>query len=172
VLSGGERRMGEPLDGILGFGLFKQFLFTLDYPANRVRIERGDLPPVNGQDVIACTTRHGVPSVRFQVDSLWLDADVDAGAMGGFTLPASLAAKLPLVSEPRVVGRARTVGNEFEITAADLRGSVRLGGLEFPGATLGFQPIFPMCNIGSRVLRDFRITFDQKNGRMRLVRGA
>jgi hypothetical protein len=101
-----------------------------------------------------------------------MDADVDAGAMGGFTLPASMAGKLPLASAPRVVGHARTVGNEFDITAAELKGSVHLGGIEFPSATIGFQPVFPMANVGSRVLKDFRVTFDQKNGRMRLARGA
>ena len=172
VRSSHERRLGGAIDGILGFRLFRECLFTLDYPAHRVRIERGDLPPANGKDVIACEIRHGVPSVRLQVDSLWMDADVDAGAMGGFTLPARVAEKLALASAPRVVGRARTVGNEFEITAAELKGSVRLGGIEFAGATIGFQPVFPMANVGSRVLRDFRVTFDQKNGRMRLVRGA
>jgi len=115
-----ERRVGEPVDGILGFRLFSGCLFTLDYPANRVRLERGELPPVDGREVIAFTAERGVPAIRLQVDSLWVDADVDAGAPGGFTLPQSLAAKLPLASAPRVVGHARTVSNEFEITAAEL----------------------------------------------------
>jgi CubicO group peptidase (beta-lactamase class C family) len=167
-----ERLLGEPIDGVLGFGLFKECLFTLDYPGNRVKIELGDLPPVDGRDVIPFTAERGIPMIQLQVDSLWVDADVDAGAMGGFMLPASLASRLALASEPRVVGRARTVSNEFEIKAAELKGSVRLGGHEFPGATVGFQPLFPMANVGARVLRDFRVTFDQKNGRMRLTRGT
>ncbi len=172
VRDGGERRIGEPVDGILGFGLFEACLLTLDYPGNRVRMENGELPPADGRDVIAFTTDHGIPTVRLQVDSLWVDADVDAGSPGGFTMPQSMAAKLPLSSAPRVVGHARTASNEFEITAAELKGSVRLGGHTFPGATIGFQPLFPMANVGSRVLREFRVTFDQKNGRMRLSRAA
>jgi CubicO group peptidase (beta-lactamase class C family) len=172
VRSYNERRLGEPIDGVLGFGLFKECLFTLDYPGNRVRIERGELPPVDGREVIAFTAERGIPSIRLQVDSLWVDADVDAGSMGGFALPASLAPRLPLASQPRVIGRGRTVSNEFEIKAAELKGSVHLGGHEFPGATVEFQPLFPMANVGSRVLRDFRVTFDQKNRRMRLTRGT
>src|SRR5262249_33024862 len=58
-----------------------------------------------------------------------------------------------------------------EIQAAEIQGTVRLGRYEFPKATVEFQPMFPMANLGSRVLRDFRVTFDQKNGRMRIVRG-
>jgi len=166
------RRGDEPIDGILGFGLFRDCLLTLDYPGNQLGLEHGALPPANGADVIEFTARRGVPSVRLQVDSLWVDADVDAGAMGGFSLPASTIDRLPLASKPQVIGRGRTVGNEFEIRSAALNGSVRLGGQEFPRATLEFQPVFPTANVGSRVLRDFRVTFDQKNGRLRLVKPA
>lgn len=167
-----ERRIGEPIDGILGFALFQECLLTLDYPGNRLRIERGELPPADGREVLAFTSPRGVPSVRIQVDSLALDADVDAGSPAGFSLPVALAAKLPLAAPPRTVGRARTVSNEFEIQAAELDGTARLGGHEFSRPTLDFQPVFPMANVGSRVLREFRVTFDQKHGRMRLVRAS
>lgn len=167
-----ERRMGDPVDGILGFALFSDCLLTLDYPGNRVKIGRGALPAANGRDVLAFDMARGIPSVKLQVDSVWVDADVDAGSMGGFSLPASYVARLPLAGPPRVVGRARTVSNEFEITAADLKGTVRLGANEFPGATISFQPVFPMANVGSRVLQDFSVTFDQKNRRMRLKRAG
>jgi CubicO group peptidase (beta-lactamase class C family) len=167
-----ERRMGDPVDGILGFALFSDCLLTLDYPGNRVKLERGSLPAANGRDVLAFDMGRGIPSVKLQVDSLWVDADVDAGSMGGFSLPASYAARLPLAEPPRVVGRARTVSNEFEITAAPLKGAVHLGSYEFNGATISFQPVFPMANVGSQVLRDFAVTFDLKNKRMRLKRSG
>jgi hypothetical protein len=172
VRAGRLRRMGKPVDGILGFRLFENCLLTLDYPANRLRIDRGELPPPNGKDVLAFTRRHGIPAVQLQVDSLWLDADVDAGSPGGFTLPASLEAKLAFASAPKVIGHGRTIGNDFEIRAGEIKGTVRLGGYEFPGATVGLQPVFPMANVGSRVLRDFRVTFDQKNGRMKLEKAT
>ena len=170
VRSGRMRSLGEHVDGILGFALFKDCLLTLDYPANRLRIDRGELPAVNGKDVLAFDRRRGIPSVRVQVDSLWVEADVDAGAPGGFSLPVSLEPKLAFASAPRVIGRGRTLGNDFEIRAAEIKGSVRLGGYEYKGASVEFQPVFPMANVGSRVLRDFRVTFDQKNGRMRLAK--
>lgn len=170
VRNSNERALGEPVDGILGFGLFAECLLTLDYPGNRLRIDRGELPPADGGEVIAFTSPRGIPSVRIRVDSLALDADVDAGSPAGFSLPIGLAAKLPLASPPRTVGRGRTVSNEFEIQAAGLAGSAWLGGHEFTRPTLDFQPVFPMANVGSRVLRDFRVTFDQRNGRMRLAR--
>lgn len=168
IRSDGLQRPGEHLDGILGFGLFAECLLTLDYPAGRVRLEQGVLPP--GSDVVPITIARGIPSTRIQVDSLTLDADVDAGSMGGFTLPARLESTLALASPPRVVGRARTAGNTFDIEAAELQGHVRLAGHDFPHASVTFQPVFPMANVGARVLQDFRVTFDQRNARMRMVR--
>ena len=38
------------IDGILGFNLFSEYLLTLDFPAKRVRLERGELPKADGAD--------------------------------------------------------------------------------------------------------------------------
>ncbi|HVP14493.1 MAG TPA: hypothetical protein VMS88_03050, partial [Terriglobales bacterium] len=163
-------RRDEPIDGILGFGLFADCLLTLDYPANRVVIARGELPVADGREILDFTQEHGIPQVRLEVTGIEVAADVDAGSMAGFSLPESLASKLPLRAAPRVVGRARTVTNSFEIKAAQLNGEVRLGAHRFADPTLDFQPLFPVANIGARVLGDFRVTFDQKHRRMRLER--
>ena len=167
-----EPRAGEPIDGILGFGLFHQALLTLDYPGARVRIEPGELPAADGQEIIPLRLDRGIPSVALTVGPVTIDADVDAGAMGGFMLPASMIGQLKLAAPPKVVGKARTVSNEFEIQEARLDGAVKLGRHEFAGATVGFQPVFPMANVGSRVLRDFVVTFDQKNARVRFHKPA
>jgi len=167
-----ERQLGQPIDGILGFGLFEQTLLTLDYPGARVRIERGELPAADGREVIPFRMERGIPSIDLEVGPLTIAADVDAGSMGGFVLPARLIDRLPLASEPRVVGKARTVSNEFEIRQAALKGKVRVGRYDFDGPLIDFQPIFPMANIGARVLRGFAVTFDQKNRRMRWVKPA
>ncbi|HEX7077377.1 MAG TPA: serine hydrolase [Candidatus Eisenbacteria bacterium] len=161
---------GEPIDGILGFRLFADCLVTLDWPNGRLRIEKGSLPPENGRDVIAFHDERGIPSFTMRVAGHDVDADLDAGSMGGIILPDSMATALPLASEPRVVGHARTVSNSFDIKAADLDGDVSVGSLTFHRPTVEFQPLFPMANLGSRMLRDLRVTFDQKGKRMRIER--
>jgi hypothetical protein len=165
-----ERGLGEPVDGVLGFGLFADALLTLDYPRERVEIAGGEIPAGDGGEVIGFEYDRGVPRISIRVAGIEVDADIDAGAPGGFSLPEALAARLPLVSEPRVVGRGRTVSNSFEVKAADLKGNVMLGPYTFTNPRLEFQPLFPMADIGARVLRDLRVTFDQKNRRMRLVK--
>jgi hypothetical protein len=161
---------GDPVDGVLGFGLFADALLTLDYPGGRVLLERGALPPADGRDVLAYSDEDGIPSVTLRVDTLSVRAHLDAGSPGGFTLPDSLEPRLALAEEPRVVGRGRTVNNTFEIRAARIQGEVRLGGAAYPNAVVEFVSIFPFANVGARVLRDCRVTFDQRNHRVRLTR--
>jgi hypothetical protein len=166
-----ENRL-EGVDGIVGFGLFSGFTVTFDFPAGRLRLELRDLPPANGLDVLPYTDGDGVPSIAIQVDSLDMVAHIDVGSMGGFVLPERLIGKLPLGGEPKVIGTARTASNTFEIRGAPLHGTLRVGGLEFVDPRLEFQPIMPDANIGSRVLRDFRVSFDTRNKRVRFTRAS
>ena len=161
---------GEKVDGVLGFGLFAGCLLTLDYPGNIVRMARGELPPANGRDVLAFTREHGVPTARITVGGRGMDAHVDAGSMGGISLPEAEAAGLPLSAPPKIVGRAQTLGNSFEIKAAPLDGNFSMGGVVLERPMVEFQPVFPMANVGARILRDLVVTFDQKNNRMRVTK--
>jgi len=160
----------EKVDGILGFGLFADCLLTLDSPGNLVRLGGVALPAENGRDVLSFRSDHGIPSITVRVAGRDMDAHIDTGAMGGVILPESEAARLPLVSPPTVVGRARTVSNSFEIKAAPLDGDVTIGALVLSRPTVEFQPLFPIANVGARVLRDLVLTFDQKNHRVQVTR--
>jgi hypothetical protein len=162
---------GPHVDGVLGFALFEEYLLTLDFPGNRVRVERGALPQANAADILGYETDHGIPSVEMEVGGVKVKAHVDTGNMrGGFTLPASLVEKLSLAAPPRVVGRGRTSSNEFEIKEATIKGNLRWGRYEFKEPTVTFIDIFKVGNIGARVLREFALTFDQQNRRVRLIR--
>jgi D-alanyl-D-alanine carboxypeptidase len=162
---------GAAADGILGFGLFAECLLTLDYPGNVVRMARGALA-ASDPGVMAFTRDRGIPSATITVAGRTMEAHVDSGFMGGLSLPEAEAARLPLASAPTVVGRAQTVGNTFEIKAAPLDGDVAIAGVVLARPTVEFQPVFENANIGARVLRDLAITFDQKNGRLRVAKPA
>lgn len=164
-----ELPSGEKTDGILGFGLFAGCLLTLDYPGNAVRMARGELPPVGG-DVLAFTRASGIPTARITVGGRAMEAHVDAGFMGGVALPEAEAERLSLSGPLKVVGRAQTLGNAFEIKAAPLAGDVVIGSVVLERPMVEFQPVFPTANVGARVLRDLVVTFDQKNDRMRVTK--
>lgn len=159
------------VDGIIGFNLFSDYLLTLDFPAKRVRVERGELPKVDEKEVLSYDAARGTPSIELSVGSIKVNARIDSGNMsGGVVVPESLAQQLQLSSEPKVVGKAKTVSNEFEIKEAALKGSLRLGRYEFNEPLITFAPIFRDANVGSKMLRDFALTFDQKNHRVRFIR--
>ncbi|MFL6195531.1 MAG: retropepsin-like aspartic protease [Thermoanaerobaculia bacterium] len=156
------------LDGVLGIGLFKNHLLTLDYPARKVRIEAGELPPVDGREIVAFRMPNGVPAIKMKIGGLELDTDVDSGNMRGeVTLPASYIGKVPLEKEPVVVGHGRTGFNEFEIKQAPLKGAVQIGSRIVENPRVDFVEIFPVANVGHAFLRRFVVTIDQKNLRMR-----
>jgi hypothetical protein len=158
------------VDGILGFGLFSEFLLTLDFPAKRVRLERGQLSKPDGAGVFGYdTSSNGAPGLELGVGSLKVKGHIDTGnAIAGFVLPESLVKKLPLASEPIVVGRARTVSSEVEIKMARLKDSIRLGPFEFAEPKVVFPALSDDINIGAETFREFVVTFDQKNSRLRL----
>jgi len=158
------------VDGTLGFSLFTEYLFTLDYPGKRVRLERGELA-ANDSDTLSFEMPHGIPVVELAIGNFKVKAHIDSGnMMGGFILPTALVEKLSLASSPVTVGRARTISNEVEIKEVRLRDSIKLGRFEFAQPTITFPAFAEDVNIGSKTLREFALTFDQKNKRVKLQR--
>jgi Aspartyl protease len=159
------------IDEILGFNLFADHLLTLDYGARRVRIEKGRLPDADGKEILTFESARGVPTIELQVGDIKIKAHIDTGnAVGEFLLPADLAEKLIFSSQPVTVGKARTVSSEVEIKEAPLKGMIRLGRFEFSDPVITYPALSQFANIGSRAFRDFALTFDQKNLRVKLIK--
>jgi CubicO group peptidase (beta-lactamase class C family) len=161
----GEQRL-EDTDGVIGLQLFHGLLVTLDYPHKQVIVEGGKLRPDDPQ-VIAYTTEHGVPNIEVNVAGTRVSADIDAGSPALLSLPLSVAKSLPLEAEPAVVGHGRTASNEFDIYAATVKGEAKIGNVTLTNPQVDFVEIFPVGNVGSRFLRDYAVTFDPANMRVR-----
>jgi hypothetical protein len=157
------------VDGILGFNLFSEYLLTLDYAGKRVRLERGQLPEPDGAEVLGYEMVTGVPTVELGVGGLKLRGHIDTGnSIAAFILPGSLMTKLNLASPPVAAGAGTTVSSRVELKAARLKDSIRLGRFEFAEPRVVFPALTDDANIGSDAFRDFTVTFDQKNRRLRL----
>lgn len=158
------------VDGILGFALFSDYLLTLDYPAMEVRLARGALPPANGADILNFEIENRVPIVELAIGKIKVPAHIDSGNfVAGFILPEEIVEQLQLLSQPAPVGSARSVSNRIELQQVQLRSSIRLGGFEYSQPTITF-PALSDTNVGYKILREFTLTFDQKNGRLKLER--
>ena len=156
------------VDGILGFGLFTDYLLTLDYPGQQLRLARGELPAANGADILRFENSRVIPIVEVSIGDMKVKAHIDSGnIVGNFLLPTELVDKLKLASPAVTVGRAHTVSNDVEIKQATLSDSIKLGSVEFKQPTITFPTPANEMNIGLKTLREFSVTFDQKNRRVK-----
>jgi len=159
----------EHIDGILGFHLFADHLLTLDYPGERVVIEAGELPPADGREVLELDAGGRRPGITLEVAGEEVAADLDSGFQGTLQLPAAVAEPL-LAGEPVVVGRGRTAGGELEIKEAPIAGTVRIGEHQLENPRVVIAEVGDRAVVGSGLLREFAVTFDQRNGRVRFAR--
>ena|SRR5690242_7290089 len=114
----------EHIDGILGFGLFADYLLTLDFPGKRVRIDNGQLPAADDKTILNFESARGVPVVEISVGDTKIKAHLDTGnTVGQFMLPTPLAEKQEFVTPPVTVGKARTVSSEIDIKKDQSRGA-------------------------------------------------
>jgi Aspartyl protease len=161
-----SERPDRTAQGIVGYTLFAELLLTIDYPKKELGIARGALPEVDGKHVLALVPGHPVPVTELTIGGRNVKMDIDAGSPALLTVPMSVAKELPLKSEPRVVGQARTISGPFDIFGAQLNGDVTVGPRTLKDPQLDIVERFPRANLGYRFLRDYAVTFDAKNGRV------
>lgn len=156
-------------DGVIGLSLFGALTATLDYPRQQLRLTRQPIA-ATAAHALPFTTPHGVPVIDVDAGGVPLQVDVDTGGPGILTIPSSWSGKLAFTGPPRVVGKGRTVSNEFEIKGADLKGELRVAGFAQPSPRIDLVDIFPVASLGARFLQDYAVTFDLPNRRMMLAR--
>lgn len=153
-------------DGMLGFGLFRDYLLTLDYPNRRLSLATGSVAPDGGQSVLPFRTPYGIPIVPLNIGGVEFQAQIDSGGTG-LSLPATLVSHLKFDSVPTLFGYAESLSTRFELRAAQLAGDVHLGGYTFPRPFVEIHSAFPVANFGSSAMQGFVFTFDQKGGLVR-----
>lgn len=159
---------GQDLKGVLGLPLFGEHLFTLDYPAKELVLEKGEIgASKDGAFVLAYDNEGPLPRIELRLDDKTILAHVDSGSPSGWGFPKSFLEGAKWKEDPKVVGRGRTVNNEFEVWSGKLAGTLRLGTMEIAEPVVSFNDQFPFANVGYRALKDYAITFDQKNHKMR-----
>lgn len=157
---------GGSIDGLLGYHLFRDLLLELDYPGKRVVLRRGELP-ADEPHVISAEVLKQQPDVPLKIGAERFVFGIDSGAASSLSLPAEYLDRLALAQPPVVAGRAKTVYKEAEILTATLSDPLLLAGHEHPGLTGTFSELFGKPLLGHGFLRRYRVTFDQKHGRVR-----
>jgi hypothetical protein len=168
-----RRHLGE-VHGILGISLFADGLIAFDLANERLFFERGSLSEPDGKSILKWQdVGDTLPAVSLNVAGIKINAHIDSGAPGAFSFADKFRQQIKLATEAKVVGRARTVTGEFVIRQAMVDGAVQLGKYTFDRPNVSFISILDdkgVGNIGSEILKQFVVTFDQKNRRIRWIK--
>ena len=161
--------------GVLSASAFPGYLLTFDYPGKRIFIRKGELDVADDQSTFQYEAGDDLPTVPVRVAGRETRVHLDTGSGLGLTLPTKFLKELPLDSEPKEEGTAKTAGGEYPMSRAKLKGSVEIGKYELELSEVTFSDArpgsrSPTGNIGYGALRDFVVTLDSKNRRIRLDR--
>ena len=154
--------------GLLGFALFRDFLLTLDYPNQRMELSAGDLKPDGERAVLPFRMPQGIPLVTLRIGGTRSDAQIDSGGFG-LSLPLQMTSQFKFASTYTNLTNAHSLSTRFTVMGATLADNVHLGSYTFKRPFVEINPAFPVANFGSCPMHFFVMTFDQKNGLVRLT---
>ncbi len=149
--------------GVLGVGVFHEYLTVFDLGAGQITISRDSLS-AGEPGVIPYNAEDGQVQIEIDVAGTQVAAHIDTGSMGGLMLPGEMMEALPLTDAPARSGKARLVGGSRDIKHAQLDGNIRFAGHEFESPDVAFMsPSSGHGNIGGRILDGFVVSVDQVN---------
>ncbi|WP_339747560.1 PDZ domain-containing protein [uncultured Maricaulis sp.] len=161
------RALGHPIDGILSFGAFSDFLLTLDYEHDEMRLDEGRLPRPDGVTVFDADGPDYRPWMVVEFPDRRRRMLIDSGAA-----MTSLAVRridlYDTVEPPRPTGASMRLREVEERSGARSSLNARIGPNRLIAPTLQSTPGTEL--IGGEVMRHFTWTFDQSTERVRMVR--
>jgi hypothetical protein len=119
-------------------------------------------------DVLPFNSDHGIPTVGIELGSRVLAAHIDTMAPG-LSVPLSLLTSVALQTSPKVIGKARTVSGEFDVTGAVISDDIHIGRYAFHQPFIEFNPRFQVATLGLSALRNFAIRIDGGNSRVQFI---
>lgn len=167
--------LGLPIDGIIGFPVFKNALLTLDYPGSRLllasRPETFIPPPKPGprSATMAFSNLRGTPLIPIQMGNESFNVLIDSGSDGSLSLN-------PLGLHPRFTRSPRNGTLISSLQGDRLQLTGRLTQQVLIGPHLFDRPIVDLTDqlssLGGEFLRHFTLTFDQHRNQVTFARDS
>lgn len=164
-------RNENPPRGVLCAMSFAGNLVTFDYPKKEIRINPGALA-AGAPGTFEYPADRIVPSIPVHIGGETVVLELDTGAASGLTLPNRYLETLRVEDRRTAEKPMRTAAGEFAVTLARSAEPVSIGGheltreLQFSDSRGG--GVAARGTIGFAVLRQFTVTLDAKNHRLRL----
>lgn len=159
--------LGKEIDGILSFGSMKNFLLTLDYEQQEIRLEVGNLPEPDGITIFDARGPDYRPWLDVQFPNGKRRMLVDSGA-ALTDLAINHLERYETVKEPQHIGASMRLNEVKWRKAARSSKNVQLGPHVLTTPTL--QSTSGTELIGGEVMQHFTWTFDQSNKRLLMIR--
>jgi hypothetical protein len=161
------------VDGLLGLPLYSQLLLTVDYPARRVELARGSLPPLDGREVLPMLDLNRLTGIAIAIGGKRFDGLIDTQGGTDIQAPPEVGAVISFVAPPVVVGQAKIgPADPVPVSAGRLAGDVTFGAFTVvrPIVHVAAPPreVAGPVVLGTELLRHFRLTLDQANRRVRI----
>ena len=168
------RALNDRLDAVLARPLFRDLLLTIDYPNRRIRIERGQLPPADGREILQMRRDERgqtlVPA-HLQGEEAWLI--LDTGHTGdGVLLSRYRLVGIRWTNTPVEGDQVRSFLGETKSRVGRMSGDMVIGRYRFARPIVAVSYNDEREYLGADMLRHFVVTIDQTNDRVRLVRPA
>lgn|GEM_PF-2267954 len=171
------KRPGE--DGTLGLPAYRNLLMGMDLTSKKMTLEEGSLPPPDGREIFPLRPLGPLWAVDVAMGDRIVPFEIDTQADGSLFLASELATDWKFDDDLVRVGTVVTGGGQHRAPSmlGRLAGDLRLGKYIFkkPLITVRADPedtIPPSGLLGVGVLRHFKMTLDQKHGRVRFARAA
>lgn len=164
MVYGGTRQR----DGTIGFPLFQDCLLTIDYARGVVRLEMGELPMFNDNNILSFMKDAGVPTIEAEIQLMPHRFAVDTGRASALTLPDWLREKVKLLDRDGRSRRAVMSDAPEDGRGAKADSTLRIGYYRLVEPPVHF--VAQEAAIGHDSLRHFALTFDSKNERVRFER--
>lgn len=156
--------------GIIGPYGMTGLLVTLDYPQERLVFRRGALPAPDAREIFGWDRSEPLPEIPATLAGKSIAVHLDSGAPGGLSMPMALGGKLPMTGPLVEMGRAKTVDRDVVTRGAKLDGDFVIGRWTLEKPTVRFSDVLhEVGNVGAGILRQFSITIDPANARLRLA---
>jgi hypothetical protein len=166
---------GDVPRGVLSASSFPGSLVIFDYPSKRISFRRGALAEANGHNIFDYDPGD-LPSLPVKVAGREITVHLDTGAPYPLALPTKYIKELPLAGPAVEKGKAKTHTGSLPVFMAPLDGEISIGEFKLPTRDLRFTDVVPFESakpkgqVGNDALREFVLTLDSMNHRIRLER--
>ncbi len=156
--------LGRDFDVFLQFQAFDNFLLTLDYGRQEMRVSKGELPKPDGEQVFSAKGSDSRPWIRTRVGSRIRRLLLDSGSNG--TISVRPHRSIRWVGESAKIQLSQGMSELRLKEVGRFDGAIQIGPLEFAEPVVGLTDDTEL--VGYDVLKHFVMTFDQQNRRVRM----